>query len=47
MCAWSEPGYVMKTERRQLSWRFLLSIALIAATVTVATMIARWTGRLG
>ena len=32
----------MKDERRQLVWRFLLSFGLIAGTVAVATMIARW-----
>ena len=33
----------MKTERRQLVRRFLLSFGVIAGTVVVATMIAQWT----
>ena len=36
-----------KIELRQLLWRFISLIALIAATVGVATVVARWTGRLG
>ena len=32
----------MKAEQRQLVWRFLFSFGLIAGTVAVATMIARW-----
>jgi hypothetical protein len=36
-----------KTELRQLLWRFISSIALITAAVGVATVVARWTGRLG
>jgi lipopolysaccharide export LptBFGC system permease protein LptF len=31
-----------KTERRQLLWRFLLALVLIACTVAAATMIASW-----
>jgi hypothetical protein len=30
------------TERRQLIWRFVLSFGVIAGTVAVATMVARW-----
>jgi hypothetical protein len=37
----------MMTEQRRLVWRFLGSFAMIAATVGVATVIARWTGLLG
>jgi hypothetical protein len=37
----------MKTAQRRLLLRFISSIALIAATVSVATVIARWTGPLG
>ena len=36
-----------RTELRRLLWRFITSIALIAATVGVATVAARWTGRPG
>ena len=32
----------MKAEQRQLVWRFLFSFGLIAGTVALATMIARW-----
>jgi hypothetical protein len=40
-------GQRMKAEQRQLSWRFIFSIALMAATVGAAIMAARWTGPLG
>jgi hypothetical protein len=33
---------LIKTERRQLLWRFVLSFGVIAGTVTVATWMARW-----
>ncbi len=33
---------VVKAERRQLVWRFVLSFGVIAGTVAVATMVARW-----
>jgi len=33
-----------KTDQRQLLWRFISSIALIAATVGAATVVARWMG---
>jgi hypothetical protein len=33
---------VIKAERRQLVWRFVLSFGVIAGTVAVATMAARW-----
>jgi hypothetical protein len=36
----SEP-IVIKSERRQLVWRFVLSFGVIAGTVAVATMVAR------
>lgn len=37
----------MKSEQKRLSWRWLLSIVLIIATVGVATLVARWAGPLG
>jgi hypothetical protein len=33
---------VIKAEQRQLVWRFVLSFGVIAGTVAVATMAARW-----
>ena len=33
---------LIKAERRQLIWRFFLSFGVIAGTVTVATLLARW-----
>lgn len=36
-------AFIKKTERRQLAWRFVLSFAVIAGTVAVATMVAHWT----
>ena len=39
--------HVMKSEQKRLSWRWLLSIVLIIATVGVATLVARWAGPLG
>jgi len=33
---------IVKAERRQLVWRFVLSFGVIAGTVAVATMVARW-----
>jgi hypothetical protein len=38
----SESNPIIKAEQRQLVWRFLLSFGVIAGTVTVATMVARW-----
>jgi hypothetical protein len=35
---------VIKAERRQLVWHFVLSFGVIAGTVAVATMAARWMG---
>jgi len=32
----------MKTEQQQLIWRFLFSVGVIAGTVSVATIVARW-----
>jgi hypothetical protein len=37
----------MKTEQRQLVWRFFGSLAMIAATVGVATVVSHWTGPIG
>jgi len=36
-----------KPEQRRLLWRFLFSIGLIVATLGLATVVARWTERLG
>jgi hypothetical protein len=36
-----------KPEPRRLLWRFLFSIGLIVATLGLATVVARWTERLG
>jgi hypothetical protein len=33
---------VIKAERRQLVWRFILSFGVIAGTVAAATIVARW-----
>ncbi len=37
----------MKTDQRRLVWGFIGSFAVIAATVGVATVVARWAGLLG
>jgi hypothetical protein len=36
-----------KTYQRRLVWRYIWTIALIVASVGVATLAARWTGKLG
>jgi hypothetical protein len=36
----------MKIEQRQLVWRFVCTAAAIAITVSVAVIVARWTGPL-
>jgi hypothetical protein len=33
---------IIKSEQRQLVWRFVLSLGVIAGAVAVATMAARW-----
>jgi len=35
------------TEQPSAFWRFMGSVAAIAATVAVATMVARWVGPVG
>jgi hypothetical protein len=37
----------MKSEQRSLVWRYIWTIALIVASVGVASVAARWTGQLG
>ncbi len=32
----------MRTERRQLLWRFVLAFGVITSTVAAATILARW-----
>jgi hypothetical protein len=40
-------GMETRTDQRNLLWRYVYSIVLIAATVSVAIVAARWTGKLG
>jgi hypothetical protein len=37
----------MKSDQRRLLWRYVCSIALIAATIGLAVVAARLTGQLG